>query len=147
MSVPCTLVTYKGKSRILSKYLQKVGLRKLTINQSINSLKNCSNNKNFWSIKVRLNFGHLNITNRTFEEYHCRWQLCVLIRSISILKNSTVKYVSVKFFIWASVVCNQSFSCFHSNLCSAVTVWECHWWYIQWRTPQFDRNSWVSWRV
>jgi len=77
----------------------------------------------------------MNISNWTFKEYHCRQQFCVLIRSIPILQNGTVKSVSVEFSIWADVVCNQSISCFHSNLSSAVTVWECHWWYLMSHSP------------
>jgi len=71
---------------------------------------------NFLSIKIPLNFGHLNTTNWTFKGYNCRRQLCVLIRSNPILHNGTLKFVSVDPPPPSVVVCYQSFSCFHSNL-------------------------------
>jgi len=37
----------------------------------------------------------------TFKEYHCRRQFCLLTRSIPILRNGTLKFVSVE-FLWAA---------------------------------------------
>jgi len=45
--------------------------------------------------------------------------------------------------------CNQSFSCFHSNLCSMVTVWERHWWYAitLWSLHWLRVPEWISFRL